>query len=595
MFTKLKYKFNFSIHSLLSLTTILCTLVFLENDYSQNVGEHYRLNINNIDMPLNRNGIIADVNIQPGGSGGKFDDIVFLFSAGFYLSGFSDDQLWSNGIASASLVQDYLPGIVGGGGNPQMYVLNSQDPDFGLSWQEWSDAVNLGADFYDGDGNGIYTPVDYNSNGQWDPEEDRPDLLGDETVWCVYNDGVPALQRRWNTVPPYGIEIRQTVFAFASVGAIGNLLFLRYRIKYVGLGNPSESDKMTDVYFGVWTDPDIGEVENDVAGSDVERNAGYTYDNEPDYHFGNQPPCFMVDFLSGPVAYIPGITFVDNDSSGDYTPGVDTDLDTAYSMRGQVIGILKFPGATNLPISSFVFFVGGDPNIDLPSNKEEVRNYLLGLTNLGNIPDPCVFPYGEVRGGVDCNSIDPKFWFSGDPVTDIGWIATINTDVKQTINTGPFDLNKGEVNEIVVAYVVGQGINPIDGITAAREIDDIAQNFFESNFYLSTDIYQEKSSPKVEYSLQQNYPNPFNPGTIIMYEIPGQARNDNSFVTLKVYDVLGNEIATLVNEKKPAGSYEVEFDGIGLSSGIYFYRLSVRASTGSARHYVETRKMVLIK
>jgi len=85
------------------------------------------------------------------------------------------------------------------------------------------------------------------------------------------------------------------------------------------------------------------------------------------------------------------------------------------------------------------------------------------------------------------------------------------------------------------------------------------------------------------YSLFQNYPNPFNPLTKITYSIP-----QFSFVTLKVYEVLGNEIAILVNEEKPVGSYEVEFDGSELTSGVYFYRIQ-------ASDYVETKKMTLIK
>ena len=70
------------------------------------------------------------------------------------------------------------------------------------------------------------------------------------------------------------------------------------------------------------------------------------------------------------------------------------------------------------------------------------------------------------------------------------------------------------------------------------------------------------------FELIQNYPNPFNPSTTIRYSIP-----EISFVTLKVYDVLGNEVEILVNEEKPAGSYEVEFNATHLSSGIYFYKL----------------------
>ena len=85
------------------------------------------------------------------------------------------------------------------------------------------------------------------------------------------------------------------------------------------------------------------------------------------------------------------------------------------------------------------------------------------------------------------------------------------------------------------------------------------------------------------FDIFQNYPNPFNPSTTIKYQIP-----ELSFVTIKVYDVLGNEISTIVNEEKPAGEYEVEFDGNGLTSGIYFYQLR-------AGDYTDTKKMILLK
>jgi len=83
--------------------------------------------------------------------------------------------------------------------------------------------------------------------------------------------------------------------------------------------------------------------------------------------------------------------------------------------------------------------------------------------------------------------------------------------------------------------------------------------------------------------LSNNYPNPFNPSTKINYQIP-----ELSFVTLRVYDVLGNEIAALVKGEKPAGSYEVEFNASSIPSGIYFYKLQ-------AGSFVETKKMVLMK
>ncbi|HMN18865.1 MAG TPA: T9SS type A sorting domain-containing protein [Ignavibacteriaceae bacterium] len=85
------------------------------------------------------------------------------------------------------------------------------------------------------------------------------------------------------------------------------------------------------------------------------------------------------------------------------------------------------------------------------------------------------------------------------------------------------------------------------------------------------------------FSLSQNFPNPFNPNTSLKYEIGSQ-----QFVTLKIYDLLGREIAIIVNEEKPAGTYEVTFDASGLSSGIYFYRLQ-------AGSFTETKKMILIR
>lgn len=85
------------------------------------------------------------------------------------------------------------------------------------------------------------------------------------------------------------------------------------------------------------------------------------------------------------------------------------------------------------------------------------------------------------------------------------------------------------------------------------------------------------------YSLSNNYPNPFNPTTTIKFQIP-----EMGFISLKIYGILGNEITTLVNEELQSGSYETEFSGEDLSSGIYFYMLQAGA-------FVETKKMLMIK
>ena len=98
------------------------------------------------------------------------------------------------------------------------------------------------------------------------------------------------------------------------------------------------------------------------------------------------------------------------------------------------------------------------------------------------------------------------------------------------------------------------------------------------------DDVSEKGKPVANnYYLFQNYSNPFNPSTMIKYKIP-----ESGLVTIKVYDALGREIATLVNEEKPVGSYEIKFDGSNLSSGVYFYRLNFDS-------FISIKKMILLK
>ncbi len=85
------------------------------------------------------------------------------------------------------------------------------------------------------------------------------------------------------------------------------------------------------------------------------------------------------------------------------------------------------------------------------------------------------------------------------------------------------------------------------------------------------------------FTLFQNYPNPFNPSTTILYSLPVEA-----FVTLRIYNILGQTVAMLVSEEREAGSYQVQFDGTGLASGVYFYRMR-------AGDFVDTKKLLLLK
>ncbi|MBV6479769.1 MAG: hypothetical protein HGGPFJEG_02564 [Ignavibacteria bacterium] len=112
-------------------------------------------------------------------------------------------------------------------------------------------------------------------------------------------------------------------------------------------------------------------------------------------------------------------------------------------------------------------------------------------------------------------------------------------------------------------------------------------------------IFTETVSKPNGYSLSQNYPNPFNPSTKISYTIPKEG-----FVTLKIYDVLGKEVMTIVNETKQAGFYEIEFNGESIASGFYLYRLAVSLSNpleagdpsvSSGHGFIDVKRMILLK
>jgi len=134
-------------------------------------------------------------------------------------------------------------------------------------------------------------------------------------------------------------------------------------------------------------------------------------------------------------------------------------------------------------------------------------------------------------------------------------------------------------NRLFVSY----DVNPTDPFTHQDRLDSIQAfvSIYEINPNFSSvegpELYPTNSH------LSQNYPNPFNPSTTIKFSIP-----NSSFITLKVFNLFGTEITSLVDEEKPIGNYEVEFDGRNLSSGIYFYRMQ-------AGNFTDTKKFILLK
>lgn len=205
-------------------------------------------------------------------------------------------------------------------------------------------------------------------------------------------------------------------------------------------------------------------------------------------------------------------------------------------------------------------------------------------------------PSGTCEGAVVTGDGDIVF-----PIELISFTAEIfekgyvllKWETSTEVNNFGFEVERSNSNEFrfeKIGFVSGHGNSnsklnysfidtlPLSGMNHYR----LKQINIDGSFSFFNIVGVIVSVPK-QYFLSQNYPNPFNPSTKIYYEIP-----INGFVTLKVYDVLGNELITLINEEQLAGRYEFTFNPSNLSSGIYFYQVRVG-------NYSATKKMILMQ
>ncbi len=207
----------------------------------------------------------------------------------------------------------------------------------------------------------------------------------------------------------------------------------------------------------------------------------------------------------------------------------------------------------------------------------EVRYYKVSYSNTGAGAASMAFdafrPSYEAQDGVTAGNTDLRVAYSTneranwtllkDTYPDVTSLGTLPKYYSSDTMATAITLNK-DADNLYFAFA------RLTGTTT------------NSLVYTPTAVRVEAPKAK-NFLLNQNYPNPFNPSTKISYQLPS-----GSVVTLKVYDVIGNEVATLVNEFTPAGSYEVNFNASKLSSGVYYYQLR----TGS---FVQTNKMLLVK
>jgi len=257
------------------------------------------------------------------------------------------------------------------------------------------------------------------------------------------------------------------------------------------------------------------------------------------------------------------------------------------------------------PDSIVIFEASLPPNIyieieylkQLPYGSIPERKY-LGSGNISyQLPKSSLFLYNAFNLDFFFDNVLPVelLSFKGSAIGNevhLEW-----TTATETNNHG-FEVQKriSYSNFTTIGFVKGAGTkNNLTNYSFTDKNDVPGEYFYrlkqidyDGSYKYSNTIEVEINYPN-KFDLVQNYPNPFNPSTKITYTIPAVGTSLMKFVQLKVYDVLGNEIATLIDEYKPAGKYEIAFSASnGLASGVYYYQLKVG-------EFIQTRKMIFLK
>ena len=389
-----------------------------------------------------------------------------------------------------------------------------------------------------------------------------PEFVGDEVLWCVSNDMDSSRSRYTYGTLPMGLEQQMTIYGFNKQDDFGDVVFKKYT--FLNKGNLT----LREMIFAYWSEADVGYVLDDYTGCDTLLKLGYGYngDNDDD-SYGAAPPAIGYVFLQGPT------------------------------VQGEVTESAKFlskwrHGYKNLPMTAFTTFINGDPtgqyvdaDMGVAAGSIQFYNFMTGKTKMG-------VQFVDPHTGVPTNTM-----LAGDPVAGTGWYegkgwptATQPNGLwpgnrRLTMSSGSFTMAPGDTQEVVIGIVVGRGTSNLNSITELKRKTKLVQLVYDSDF--SFDPVSVKDDSKnfttTEFSLSQNYSNPFNPNTTISYGIANPG-----LVSVKIFNILGEEIALLVNEYKNSGSYSVNFDASKLSSGIYFY-------TMSSVNFVSTKKMIVLK
>jgi len=375
------------------------------------------------------------------------------------------------------------------------------------------------------------------------------------TVYMDYTDCTNNIHTTELSLPggtlPLGVEIQQISFAFNCL-PLQNMLFIKFRII-------NKSNLAWDsTYFSHWSDPDIGFSNDDAYGCDSSKNLSFMYnkDNDDEGYYGANPPACGSRLIQCPLVY-----------TGNNNDTVRLPYDTLIGYK-----TLKMSGSNK-------FVNGGDICSGDPAEAGPAYNFMLGKDGCGNIL------INRVTGQ------PTTFKYSGDACRRIGWYDSTYSP-RYIQNSGPFHMNSGDTQIIVLSQMITRdGGNNFQNVCALQSLSDSALKYYYNDFQTCIPIGIQPISTEVpeRFILYQNYPNPFNPSTKIRFSIPLlRGVSEGRGVLLVIYDILGRELTTLINEQLTPGIYEVEFDGTNYSSGVYYYKLE----SGT---YTETKKMLLIK
>lgn len=554
----------------------LINIVFLLlslNVYSRNrdnytpmssfVIEQIPLDANNINTWIINTGIFNQdlrVNNTPGFEWPRGAGSFAIFTTGLSTAAYIDNVVTE---AMCSYKGEYEPGyILDTEGMPlpltdsrfKIYSVYTSNPNT-YDWMHWGDMVPFGAPY-----------TDINHNGIYEPSIDMPGVTGaSQTIFVCLTDGFPETHQVGEGfgggTSPLFAEVHMLCWSYNSTG-LEDVNFIKWDI--INKGNKP----WNNAFFSIICDPDLGCPNDDFIGSDTSLSLGYCYN------------------------------------------GVNSDCSYQYRYPGIVpaVGITLLKGAVNKHISpnyslnmtSFNYFVNtSTPSADCEHdpNGEQIPAFYL-MQGIKKDQTPWVVPPGGSENYVT------KFCYPGDPYADTGWCEAdgnptgsvwncggpgiytgplyapnLAGDRRFIIGTGSDNLmiDTGETQTIVIAQMIAQGTSRKHSIYKLKQLCSNVRDF-----YLIGVNPISKEVPK-DFYLFQNYPNPFNPTTNIKYQI-----TKTSIVKITVYDILGKEIVTLVNEKENSGIYEIQWNAVNFPSGVYFYKLT-------SNDFTETKKMVLLK